>query len=379
MSSSTPNSVLVAIYEADLWMNYCTIAALALVLYELMITFRYEFEFIWYRKCLCCTGFALQCSSKCEDRPLNFFLYVLYETPKFILAVFSALRVAALLDQAYAAAVSVLMLGLAPIALILYLSSQGTTIYVDDPVLGPSCYFNYLISPSIVFYSAAASDAISATLGISGETESVKTTSMQTVGKLTWLICSVDLIGTLCIVVADIIAIVVTWIKTRKQARLASAIDMKIPFSAMLLQYGKTPSHLFVHPQLSGLFATGTLFFIILTTIAFLDTLLLLVPSFPEANPLSVILVPLPSIVVSRFLISLRQASTAEVSDVGNSSAVSVLDFRVPSFDSLIGNLGEPFADSEEDFDSAGRVNEYSNATSSSRGDEETLYRIVTR
>ncbi|KAJ3553607.1 hypothetical protein NM688_g3520 [Phlebia brevispora] len=108
------------------------------------------------------------------------------------------------------------------------------------------------------------------------------------------------LASTLCAIAADIIAIAITWIKTYRHVREASSVHVRFGFGASLLQY-------------------GTLFFI------------------------------LPNVILSRFLLNLRQIDAPEVgSSPGHVSRFSVPNFRMPTVPSIIGNLGEPLAYAEE-------------------------------
>ena len=84
-------------------------------------------------------------------------------------AVFSALRVLALLDRNYLAAGIVLLLGLVPIPTnavsgtadpsqpyklkltAQYENAQSTIYFVDDPLLGASCYGSLALSTSTIF------------------------------------------------------------------------------------------------------------------------------------------------------------------------------------------------------------------------------------
>ncbi|KAJ3553356.1 hypothetical protein NM688_g3660 [Phlebia brevispora] len=304
MSNGTADPALVAALAT----NYSIFAALTLVSYEYIITFQHEYEFLKYRKRSAATWLFL--ANRCYNSALNTFLSVLYALPMFITAAFSALRIFALLGRAYTTSAIVLLLGLTPIALNLYQSSHATYYYVDDPILGSSCYYDFQLSPSTVFYC--------------------KKLPIYTATGLTSV--TVGLASALSVVVADLVAIAATWVKTYKNVRQASAIGMNVPFSAMLLQY-------------------GTLFFTVLFVIALIDALFLLIPSFPEENPISVFLILLPNIIVSRFLINLRQASPAETSDLAHFSQFSAPNFRMPTFSNIIGDLGEPLADGNEMLD----------------------------
>ncbi|KAJ3553967.1 hypothetical protein NM688_g3344 [Phlebia brevispora] len=184
-----------------------------------------------------------------------------------IVTIFAALRVFALLERAYITAAVTFLFGMASIVL---------------NVLPGFTFLRLLVSN--IFPGRVVSDL--------------------------WDICSTTLACASCTIVADIIAIVITWIKTYRQVREASAIGINVGFAATLLQY-------------------GTLYFV------------------------------LPNVVLSRFIINLRQADFPEstrTTRFSHFSRFSPPNFRVPSLASFIGNLGEPLADDEESTDGEAHV-----------------------
>ncbi|KAJ3557727.1 hypothetical protein NM688_g1318 [Phlebia brevispora] len=292
MSTPVPNSV----YAADQVQSYCIDAALskrrylllaaqtlkafnlALVAYEYLVTLEHEHGFIWQRKWNAATWlfianrymmlavmveqaspWSAQAYVRCYNTALNWFVNVIYNLPPLILAVFSTLRVFALLDRtAYITTGCVFMLGVAPIAINFYQNGQLTWYYIDDPVLGSTCYYNSLLSSSTLFYAR---------------------------------------------------------------------------FSVTLLRY-------------------GTLYFVVLFIVNLINLLLLLVPSLEFEAVLGSITTILPNIVVSRFLINLRQSDSSASSDTGTNQAsglVSTVGFRTPTLRSIVGNLGEPLSGGDED------------------------------
>ncbi|KAJ3559722.1 hypothetical protein NM688_g173 [Phlebia brevispora] len=135
-----------------------------------------------------------------------------------------------------------------------------------------------------------------------------------------------------CAIIADLIAITITWIKTYRHVRDASAVGIRVGFSAALLEYGTLyfvkwsgPSR-WLHTNHSQ-------------------------PSFLLANPISPFANVLPNVILSRFLINLRQVNTAGPSSVTHLSRFSVPRFHMPSVPTIIGNLGEPLAPGEEHWD----------------------------
>ncbi|KAJ3551703.1 hypothetical protein NM688_g4556 [Phlebia brevispora] len=276
MSAPTPDAEIIRAYQANLSSNYCTTAA------------------------------SVQ---RCYNFPLQYFLNVVESLPVIIIAVFSALRVFALLSRAYIPAAFTLALGLAPVVLELYRISKTAPYYVDDPVLGSSCYYNSLISLSVLSHR--------------------KNYFHHTVMALTHL--TVALASVLSTITADVIAIAITWFKTYRHVREASSIGVNVDVGVALLRY-------------------GSLYFIVFFVVNLANGLVELVPSLTSAQPISTFTAVLPSIVLSRFLINLRQVDTAESSSATRVSHVSSLNFRRPSMPTIIGNLGEPLA--EDDIDS---------------------------
>ncbi|KAJ3554875.1 hypothetical protein NM688_g2883 [Phlebia brevispora] len=322
MSTPTPDSVLIAVYKADLLYNdgvyacagkqrralypYCMNAetqytAPALIAYEYLITLQYEYEYLWQRKWTAATwlflanrylmlAFIIEVAAPADAhmsqlRPRN--------VPQRVsrAAHFHLGRVFAMLDRAYITAGCVLLLGVAPAAIHLYQYSHVFYYYVDDPVLGSSCYSQALLSPSVAFHSSLA--AVVSTIA------------------------------------ADVIAIVTTWIKTYRNVRQATSIGMNASFSETLLRY-------------------GTMYFVILCVVHLVDLLITLLPAFQETDPVNAFAAILPNVIVCRFLINLRQVNSREASDIARLSQFSAPNFRVPTLPDIFGNLGEPLADSNQ-------------------------------
>ncbi|KAJ3553969.1 hypothetical protein NM688_g3346 [Phlebia brevispora] len=298
MSSAAPDAQVISAYKADLVTNYSTYATLVVVCYEYTITIPHEYEIVWTRKWSGATWL-------CSNPSLEIFLNVLADLPAFIVFAFSAMRVFALLGHSYLAAAVTFALGLASLALNFSLFNNLTYGYVDDPVLGSSCYINYLGSPSVVFHSEKYVNSASIAL--------------------TLLIAT--LAAVLCTIAADGIAIATTWYKTYRRVREASSLGVNVSFSATLLQY-------------------GTLYFIVLFIVNLADGLFVLVPTLQSTNVFSAFVAVLPNIILSRFLINLRQADQPDANGAALSH-FSAPNFRMPS---IIGNLGETLSDGDEDF-----------------------------
>ncbi|KAJ3545710.1 hypothetical protein NM688_g5595 [Phlebia brevispora] len=327
MSANMTDSSIVAAYQGNLVANYGIFASLTMVSFEFMITIRDEYEFIWQRKWTAATWLflanryvmlasvlAAAMPYTARDTSLQYFITVLYEMPAFILAIFSGLRVFALLGRAYIPAAITLTLALASIALIFYQTSRTSNYYVDDPVLGPSCYGSYHISASVWFY------------------EKYVNRNEYDTDYLTANLASV-----LCTIAADVIVIAVTWIKIYRHVRQASSAGISVGFSTTFLKY-------------------GTLYFIVIFAVNLTSGLILLVPALQLTSIIGIFTFSLPSVVLSRFLISLRQAEATKTSEITRFSQISVPHFHAPSNPAIIGNLGEPLMDAEEDIIDGERV-----------------------
>ncbi|KAJ3542644.1 hypothetical protein NM688_g5951 [Phlebia brevispora] len=311
--SNAPSSSAIIRYEGQLTLVECTYAALALIVYEHTITLPYEYKSLWQRKWTAATllfianrysllaSIAMQAmpvnaqhSHRCYNVPLQYFVNVVANTPLIISPLFSALRVFALLDRAYLIAGCVLVLGLVQLGITLYLDHYSVYQYVDDPVLGPSCFSSSSLSESVLLYRKHSRLSPS---------------------------------GTLTTIAADIIAIATTFVKTYRHVREATSVGLDNGFGATLVQY-------------------GTLYFVILAVVNILLLITTLVPSLGIAPyGLSIFIVILPNIVLSRFLIQLRQVGAPASSNVSRFSRFSAPDFHVPTLPEFLGNLGAPLAD----------------------------------
>ncbi|KAJ3553151.1 hypothetical protein NM688_g3768 [Phlebia brevispora] len=312
--SSTSDSATIAAYRGALVDNNCIFAALTFVAYEHIITFQYEHEFVWRREWTAATWlfianrYLLLASVIAQAAPSSYrvtrsmFIDVLFALPVIVLAAsdeaFSALRVFALLDRSYIVAGCVFLLAVTPVGITIYEDSHMTRYFVDDPVLGASCYVNSSLSPTLAF----------------------KLKSLKAV-----------LSGLLTTVAADLVAIVTTWVKTYRHIRHAASVGVAVGFSATLIKY-------------------GTLYFIVLLLVYLLDLLVFLIPAAQTINVVGVFVNILPNVVLSRFLINLREVDSAENSTAPHFSLFSVLHFRVRTLPDVIGNLGEPLADDDEIF-----------------------------
>ncbi|KAJ3525356.1 hypothetical protein NM688_g8412 [Phlebia brevispora] len=157
--------------QNDLAFNHCVNASPTIVCYDFIATSQYEYELVWHRKWTGATWLFL--ANRCSNFSSMCFLIALTILPGITVAVFSALRVFALLDRAYITASLTLILGLAGVVLNFALRATIST-----------CYHRQL--------------------------------------------CFTTLASTWCAIAADIIAIAITWIKTYRLVREASSVDVRI-------------------------------------------------------------------------------------------------------------------------------------------------------
>ncbi|EKM49496.1 uncharacterized protein PHACADRAFT_214061 [Phanerochaete carnosa HHB-10118-sp] len=122
-------------------------------------------------------------------------------------------------------------------------------------------------------------------------------------------------------VVADIIALVVTWTKTFQQWRSAHRVNMHLPITACLLR-------------------DGAVYFLLLLTIN-VTNIATILPSW--TLPFSGFIEFIPPILVSRFLLNLRSSTEPGITDpsIPRLSELSV-QFATPNVSNVIGNIGAP-------------------------------------
>ncbi|KAJ3551542.1 hypothetical protein NM688_g4640 [Phlebia brevispora] len=252
-------------------------------------------------------------SQECNSSSWRIFVNFLVNMPTVTLGVFSAARVYGMLDRPYIISALVFLLSLTSMGMSLvssafilsneehssaadalqYMATQGTAQYVNNPVLGASCYIDSIVTPSLLF---------------------------------NFFLGGVTLVGLLTTVGADVVAIVTTCIKTYHHVRQATTIGMRVSFSATLLQY-------------------GALYFVVLCAGDVANLLFFLLASFASDSPLGLFISIFPNIVISRFLINLRQVDSNGSESGVHPSQISAVRFRAPTHPDIIGNLGEPLAD----------------------------------
>ncbi|KAJ3534131.1 hypothetical protein NM688_g7182 [Phlebia brevispora] len=180
MSDSTDISLAAAEFQADLAQNYVIYASATLAFYEYILNFREEYLMIWRRKwtgvtCPSLANWYLMLALlrliqfpavstvilphdisadktliRCTNASMNT-ISVFLLLPMVIVAVFSSFRVFALTERNFILAAITLFFGLVPFVTNIWNLSVNFWYYVDDPVLGSSCYQGLTVSLSTEF------------------------------------------------------------------------------------------------------------------------------------------------------------------------------------------------------------------------------------
>ncbi|KAJ3552784.1 hypothetical protein NM688_g3972 [Phlebia brevispora] len=260
------NSDLLNVYEPELTdADY----SYAVLVYEYVITFQHEYELLWQPKWTPATWLFLFNRYTLLER--NSACYA-YQS-----AMFSAMRVFALLRHAYIAAGAVFVLGIPRfgIAFTQYRSGIRSAVYHTDN-------------------SALVSLAL-----------------------------------TLVTITSDVVAIALTWLKTYRHVKQAAAVGVNSRFGATLIQY-------------------GTLHFIALLVPDLVNLFLLITPSGTEvASGVNIFLSLLPNIVISRFLINLRQVDFPGHNSTSHFSHFSAPNLRISTTSVVVRYRDEHLTNSE--------------------------------
>ncbi|KAJ3545263.1 hypothetical protein NM688_g5644 [Phlebia brevispora] len=294
MSASTSNSAIVTEYETDLLYNRVVTAAAAFTCYELLITFRYEYEFLWRRKWTAST-----------------WLFIINRYAILTSVIVQISPVSAQMPSIFCG-----FLREFP-----HKSSDnhnGRVLGIEGLcIAGPRLYDCWI--------------SILVRYGPDGRYMVVR--SEQASNTIKELMCwAVNLASLLTTIAADVIAVGTILFKSYHHVRQAASVGVNASIGTTLLQY-------------------GILYFIVICVVNVADLLVSVVPAFRSTNVIDVFIDVLPSIVISRFLINLRQANSAAPSDMTRFSHFSAPNFHVPTLPEIIGNLGEPLANSDEALD----------------------------
>ncbi|KAH9947315.1 hypothetical protein B0H21DRAFT_348005 [Amylocystis lapponica] len=124
-----------------------------------------------------------------------------------------------------------------------------------------------------------------------------------------------------CLIASDAIVLLVTWANTYKIKKHADRIDVKAPLVTLLLR-------------------DGTLYFLLLLLLNILHMALYLANIFVD---MIYFIGPISSVIMSRFLLNLRQVYlTDNIDETRTSTRSNVSDMRFAA--SFVGNLGAPLS-----------------------------------
>ncbi|KAJ3551550.1 hypothetical protein NM688_g4637 [Phlebia brevispora] len=290
MSSPLSEIPAAAVYSVDLVSKYTTAAALALVCYEFVITIGYEYESLWERNWTASTWLFVG----------NRYVLLAATIAEAILSCTQASNFTLCLPRVLANAKPSLVL-LRFHSTCLLGNSSKSALYLCGRVHGLK---DLRTAQSYLYHRVMC---LSARTSPSSD-------------------YCVNLVAFSTMIASDILAIGTIWIKTYRQVKRAASVGLNVNFSRTLLEH-------------------GTLYFVIICAVN-LAGFLFHIASPREGNPMVIFISTIPSIVLSRFLINLREVGSRGATDTAQFSSPSALNFRMTTLPGIIGNLGEPFTPS---------------------------------
>ncbi|KAJ3547094.1 hypothetical protein NM688_g5437 [Phlebia brevispora] len=302
MSGPTP-SAIVAQYKSDLVDNYVVTAALCTLCYEYLLTLKYEFGFVYQRK---------------------------WSMATWLFVVNRYLVLATIIQQAYRTDLPLLQLcyNVPYQSVFTILSALPALIFGIFAALRVFALTerNYYISAVVFLMSLVP---------LATNTYNLTKKSCKLIsGEFGLLVAADDLLiaFTTLYRLANIIVVAATWSKIYRHSREAAALSMRVGYGMILLR-------------------DGSIYFLTLLLLAIVELPLETVPSFQAANPVIAITQPLQPILISRFLINLRQVdnSATDVVNTRDLSRFSIPNFRTPTMQDIIGPMGEPLYHGEQE------------------------------
>ncbi|THH00332.1 hypothetical protein EW026_g2162 [Hermanssonia centrifuga] len=129
------------------------------------------------------------------------------------------------------------------------------------------------------------------------------------------------------VIIADILVLALTWHKTFRHRMDAIRVGVRTPLSALLLR-------------------DGTVYFFALLAMNIAVILVNTVPPLQTASPISDIIPALTPILISRFLLNLRQLGETDAETQSSfNSQFSIAGFRIPASTSLVETMGADLQD----------------------------------
>ncbi|KAJ3538254.1 hypothetical protein NM688_g6546 [Phlebia brevispora] len=310
------NSTLSAVYGADLILNYCIFAAFAFVCYELAITFEYEYEFLWRRRRTVATWLFI------ANRYSMLASVIVMIIPMH--AKVSRQEISKTLNSRK------LYLQTCPKSWTFFLNFIFKLPIFMSAAFSALKVFALLDHAYITASSYASMSPVMLLMRIWPTPYSGHRVAMQTMPRPPrWQ--SINLAAALTTILADVVAIAATWFKMYRHARQAAFTGIGIGFGAILLQY-------------------GTMYFLVLSVVNLADLILSLTLPTQLTNPTSIFTSIVPNVVLSRFIINLRQISSEGPSHLTRFSRFSPVNFRVPTLPSptVVDNFYVPVAKNED-------------------------------
>ncbi|EKM57575.1 uncharacterized protein PHACADRAFT_192722 [Phanerochaete carnosa HHB-10118-sp] len=285
--------------------NSATLATAALIFYDHLITLDQEVRTVWQQSfsivslLIVFTRWTLLMQAVFAFIPQGLVRYVspsnwINEAPSLVAfvqtAVFSALRVCAIWNRNYVLFIIVLVLSLPPVVTNTYAIFNGYLEYFPSPIDACIEFPNY-----------------------SDEVDHICTFSLLL------------LFTRIPLIVADVLILILTWMKTHRQYREAKLLNIKSPLATCLIR-------------------DGTIYFFILLVLnasqilSFYLTSISIVTAFTST---------LPQMLICRFMMNLRllNLGSSTSSEVGMSQQLASLRTLVFNNDappSFMGNMGEP-------------------------------------
>ncbi|OSD07814.1 hypothetical protein PYCCODRAFT_1430008, partial [Trametes coccinea BRFM310] len=300
MSDESSNAQVVASYAAFVQGNYYSVAARALFIWDYLATLDREIEYVWGQRLSAASILFV------VNRYVNLLITVLelveqapFQTPKscppvvrilqsllifstFIVAAFATLRVYAVWSRNWRPALPVFLLALMTPVANLYMDITGTPIPAPRPSVG--CAIQTNIAPNVYSQIVIA--------------ERTTTTAY------------------------DALVLIFTFIKTSQARRAAMSLSRRPSLVALILR-------------------DGTMYFLLLVVMNIAQ--IVVAAEFPGNNFVAFFISPLTSILISRFLLNLREVAQEPEQTYQDTTDTAIISTRFPSIhipSSVLGNIG---------------------------------------
>ncbi|KAJ3551500.1 hypothetical protein NM688_g4671 [Phlebia brevispora] len=319
MSDSTvPESVAIIDSQEEFLYNHVVNIALTLACYEYVFRFKHEYEYLQHRKWTAVTWLLCHITLQYINVSLQVFFHVIPTLPFTVAGVFSALRVFALLDHNYVLPGLNFLLQVIPTAVNCYLASKATYSFIDDPIIGRYCDVTLSLPESPTLWYGPEL-ALKRGLTISF-----------------LLYCPQD-------------------VYRRPLISDYGGFDGDSYNMDEDVSTGQTGCFIrHIRPQYNPSSRRQFLFHVALFLCNTIQLLVDIVPVLQQVNTIVIIFQIIPSILISRFLVNLRQrdgTSGTNQTSIKICKMESAPNFRKPTrtVDSVLGPIGEPLDHETED------------------------------